>query len=141
MAETIGEVAARYGLPTHVLRHWEEAGALQPARTSSGHRRYSAEHDAQIELIQCGKVAGLSLEHIAIMLHGPSGQRRPILLQQIAELKRTAMEVQAAQRLLHHVLHCRAPGSCPECTHPHVSFDFPHDGSAVSTTAGRTDHT
>ena len=29
---TIGELAARFGLATHVLRHWEDMGLLSPAR-------------------------------------------------------------------------------------------------------------
>jgi hypothetical protein len=28
---TIGELAARFGLATHVLRHWEDVGLLSPA--------------------------------------------------------------------------------------------------------------
>jgi MerR family copper efflux transcriptional regulator len=30
--KSIGEVAARFGLPAHVLRHWEAQGLLTPAR-------------------------------------------------------------------------------------------------------------
>jgi MerR family copper efflux transcriptional regulator len=37
----IGDLAARFGLATHVLRHWEEMGLLRPARTSAGRRRYT----------------------------------------------------------------------------------------------------
>ena len=29
---TIGELATRFGLATHVLRHWEDEGLLSPAR-------------------------------------------------------------------------------------------------------------
>jgi MerR family copper efflux transcriptional regulator len=38
--KSIGEVAARFGLPTHVLRHWEAEGLLTPAR-AGGRRRYT----------------------------------------------------------------------------------------------------
>ena len=31
-ALTIGEVAGRFGLPAHVLRHWESVGLLAPVR-------------------------------------------------------------------------------------------------------------
>lgn len=30
----IGEIAGHFGLPTHVLRHWETIGLLSPARAS-----------------------------------------------------------------------------------------------------------
>jgi hypothetical protein len=36
---TIGELAARFGLATHVLRHWETKGLLSPARRVAGRRR------------------------------------------------------------------------------------------------------
>lgn len=124
MSRTIGEVSAHHGVPAHVLRHWEDAGALRAGRTSSGHRRYDAEHDAQIELIKCGKVAGLSLDQIAVMLHGPTNERAPLLRGRLADLDRIAVEVEAAKRLLKHVLTCESPTSCSECAHPNESFGF-----------------
>ncbi|MEU7915795.1 MerR family transcriptional regulator [Microbispora bryophytorum] len=36
----IGEAAARFGLATHVLRHWESVGLLTPARVAGDRRRY-----------------------------------------------------------------------------------------------------
>ncbi len=33
---TIGELAARFGLATHVLRHWEDVGLLTPSATPAG---------------------------------------------------------------------------------------------------------
>ena len=41
---TIGELAARFGLATHVLRHWEAMGLLTPAARVNGRRRYRQEH-------------------------------------------------------------------------------------------------
>ena len=38
--KSIGEVAARFGLPTHVLRYWEAEGLLTPARACD-RRRYT----------------------------------------------------------------------------------------------------
>ena len=37
---SVGELAKRFGLETHVLRHWEDEGLLQPSRDTSGYRRY-----------------------------------------------------------------------------------------------------
>ncbi|WP_203907195.1 MerR family transcriptional regulator [Rhizocola hellebori] len=37
---TIGELAQQFGLPTHVLRHWESMGLLEPSRDGIGQRRY-----------------------------------------------------------------------------------------------------
>ena len=35
---SIGELAGRFGLETHVLRHWESEGLLDPERERSGYR-------------------------------------------------------------------------------------------------------
>lgn len=125
MSRSIGEAAAHHDVPAHVLRHWEDVGALRPGRTSSGHRVYGTEHDAQIELIKCGKVAGLSLEQITVMLHNRADERGPILRRRLSELDRNEQEIQAAKRLLAHVLSCKSRTACQYCTHPHVSFEFP----------------
>lgn len=38
---TIGQVAGHFGLPAHVLRHWESVGLLSPVRVEGGRRRYA----------------------------------------------------------------------------------------------------
>jgi DNA-binding transcriptional MerR regulator len=38
----IGELAGRFGLATHVLRHWEAAGLLIPAARVGGRRQYTS---------------------------------------------------------------------------------------------------
>lgn len=130
MGSAIGDTAVRHGVPAHVLRHWEDAGAVVPGRTGAGHRVYDAEHDAQIELIKCGKVAGLSLDQIAVMLHGPVEARVPMLRRRRGELDRAVLEIEAAKRLLDHVLSCESPTGCPECAHPRASFMFPDESSS-----------
>lgn len=122
---TIGEVSADHRVPGHVLRHWEDVGALRPDRAASGHRRYRAEHDSQIELIKCGKVAGLSLVEIAAVLHGALAERGSVLSGRLAALDRAALEIDAAKRMLQHVQGCRSPGTCTKCSQPHESFRFP----------------
>ncbi|MBP1325917.1 DNA-binding transcriptional MerR regulator [Leucobacter exalbidus] len=122
---TIGQTAARHRVPEHVLRHWEDVGALRPQRTSSGHRRYLAEYDCQIELIQCGKAAGLSLGEIAVMLHGPVDLRAPLLSRRLVVLEREALEIEASVRMLRHVSVCDAIGSCSKCAMPHETFRYP----------------
>lgn len=123
--QTIGEASARHGVPDHVLRHWEVVGALRPARTTAGHRRYGAEQDAQIELIKCGKIAGLSLAEIATVLHGEREARGPVLVGRLERLDQELQEIEASKRLLQHVLECPALDGCPECSRPHEAFRYP----------------
>lgn len=68
---SIGELAERFGLATHVLRHWEDVGPLRPARRVNGRRRSTPEHLTRVALILRGKDAGFSLERI------PSSWPRP----------------------------------------------------------------
>lgn len=78
---TIGEIAGRFGLATHVLRHWESAGLLAPARVVAGRRRYRSADLYRVATILRAKEAGLSLEQIRDLLHAVgSGRRREILL-------------------------------------------------------------
>lgn len=51
---SIGEAAALVGLKEHVLRQWEDEfpKTLQPQRTSSNHRRYTADDIAVLRRIK-----------------------------------------------------------------------------------------
>src|SRR5262249_30579296 len=51
---TIGELANRFGLATHVLRHWESMGLLVPGRDRGGQRRYGDGDLARVALILMG---------------------------------------------------------------------------------------
>jgi MerR family transcriptional regulator, light-induced transcriptional regulator len=60
---TIGTVAERTGTSVALLRAWEQRyGFPRPARSSSGHRRYSERHVEQIRQVLAHREAGLSLE-------------------------------------------------------------------------------
>lgn len=104
---SIGQIAGRFGLAPHVLRHWEAAGVLRPARRVNGRRRYGPEHLAQITLILQGKEAGLSLEQMSEVFHAPDGAtRRAVLTAHAAELDRKIARLQTARRIVEHPMHC-----------------------------------
>jgi len=106
---TIGELAARFSLATHVLRHWETAGLLIPAARVNGRRRYRQEHIARIVMIMRGKAAGLSLEQLREVFSAPSREvRRSVLAGQHAELTQRILQAQASLRLLEHAMDCQA---------------------------------
>ncbi|WP_406079310.1 MerR family transcriptional regulator [Micromonospora sp. NBC_00858] len=65
---TIGEVADHFGLPAHVLRHWESVGLLSPARVEGGRRRYTRDDLFRVASIVRAKEAGLSLPDIRAFL-------------------------------------------------------------------------
>ncbi|NIK60847.1 MerR family transcriptional regulator [Kribbella shirazensis] len=115
---TIGELASRCGLATHVLRHWEDEGLLTPARVS-GRRQYDDAQVARVVMIQRAKAAGLGLPRIRRMLDAPDGaERRTVLVEQDALLDEQIRRAQESKRLISHALSCEAP-DFTECSHFH----------------------
>ncbi|WP_331771778.1 MerR family transcriptional regulator (plasmid) [Embleya sp. NBC_00888] len=87
---SIGAVAGRFGLPTHVLRHWETMGLLSPARDTAGRRRYGTDALTRVAVILRAKEAGLSLAGIRSLTTADSAARREILRRE-AEAARSAI--------------------------------------------------
>src|ERR687894_383078 len=113
---TIGELADRFGLATHVLRHWEAAGLLTPARRVNGRRRYDRDALARVALIQLGKELGFGLEQMRAMLDATDPvARKEELARHDAELERRIESATAARELIAHGLRCPAPDfvECP----------------------------
>jgi MerR family transcriptional regulator, copper efflux regulator len=77
--KSIGEVAARFGLPTHVLRHWEAQGLLTPARAGD-RRRYSDADLYRVAAILISKEAGFGLADIRTMLAARCARTRHELM-------------------------------------------------------------
>ncbi|EOR72283.1 regulatory protein MerR [Thermobifida fusca TM51] len=114
---SIGELAARFGLAPHVLRHWESIGLLRPARRVNGRRRYTAEHVGLVALILRGKDAGFSLEQMRDLLVAPDGEtRRALLTDHLAALDAKIAQLQRARALVEHTLKCTADDflTCPD---------------------------
>ncbi|SDT99761.1 DNA-binding transcriptional regulator, MerR family [Amycolatopsis keratiniphila] len=101
---SVGEVAERFGLATHVLRHWESVGLLKPARTGD-RRRYDDNDLYRIAIILRAKEAGLSLDGIREMFQKPS-DREAILKQHKQELERRIAAAQASLAIIDCALGC-----------------------------------
>ncbi|ADB31612.1 transcriptional regulator, MerR family [Kribbella flavida DSM 17836] len=113
----IGDLAARCGVATHVLRHWEDVGLLSPAARVSGRRRYDESHVARVVMIQRGKAAGMSLEQLGRMFDASGvAERRAVLAEQHAKLDERIRAAQESKRLVDHALSCEAPDFV-ECPH------------------------
>jgi DNA-binding transcriptional MerR regulator len=113
---TIGELADRFGLATHVLRHWEAVGLLTPARRVSGRRRYDRDALARVAFIQVCKELGFGLEQVRAMLDTTDpAARKEVLARHDAELERRIRSATAARELIGHGLRCPAPDffECP----------------------------
>ncbi|MGP3923239.1 MerR family transcriptional regulator [Streptomyces sp. 8N616] len=104
---TIGELADRFGLRPHVLRHWEATGLLAPASRVHGRRRYTRGHIARVAMIVRGKAAGFSLEQLRAVLEASSpADRRELLRRHQRELEERIRQIEASKALVEHALEC-----------------------------------
>lgn len=116
---SIGEMAARFGLETHVLRHWEDVGLLLPVRDGAGRRRYVQDDLVRIAVILRSKAAGMTLEQIGVMLDAGAADRHRVLEDHIADLDRRMAEMRRSREMTEHALRCRAHdiATCPRFRH------------------------
>ena len=112
---TVGEIAAKFGLATHVLRHWEDCGLLRPARDTAGRRRYGDADVVRIAVILRSKDAGMSLPQIAVLLDAEAVDRHRVLGEHVADLDRRMAEMARSREMTLHALCCRAHdiAQCP----------------------------
>jgi MerR family copper efflux transcriptional regulator len=112
---SIGDAAARFDLPTHVLRHWEDVGLLHPARDGGDRRRYSDDDLVRIGVIVRSKAAGMSLDQIGVLLDEQAPERRRVLEDHLADLDRRMADMEKSRRMTEHALRCRSHDitTCP----------------------------
>lgn len=112
---SIGDVAHRFGLASHVLRHWEAVGLLGPAR-AGGRRRYGADDLYRVAVILRAKQAGLGLDQIRQMIATTDRtERTAILTRQRQQLQQRLAATQQALDLVNGALTCEHPDftACP----------------------------
>ncbi|MEO3886693.1 MerR family transcriptional regulator [Nonomuraea sp. B5E05] len=104
---SIGDVARRFGLATHVLRHWETVGLLTPARVGGERRRYGPDDLYRVAVVLRAKEAGFRLDEIReMMAASDAAEQRAVLLRRRAELARHIAEAQASLELIDCALEC-----------------------------------
>ncbi len=112
---SVGEIAGRFGVATHVLRHWEDVGLLTPARDSAGRRRYGRDDVVRVAVILRNKAAGMSLRQITVLLDAGADGRREVLGSHVADLDRRMADMARSREMTLHALQCRAHdvATCP----------------------------
>ncbi len=112
---SVGDVAARFRLATHVLRHWEDVGLLRPARDAAGRRRYGVDDLFRVAVIMRSKDSGMSLDQIAVLLDADAADRHRVLQAHVDDLDRRMAEMERSRAMTLHALQCRAHdvAACP----------------------------
>ncbi len=112
---SVGELAARFELETHVLRHWEDKGLLQPERDSAGRRVYGESDAYRVAAILASKASGMSLDQIRTLVDASAEGRRDALRAHLEELDRREAELERSRHMTRHALECRAHDitACP----------------------------
>lgn len=115
---TIGAAAARIGVPTHVLRHWEDMRLVSPGRTAGGRRLYTEEHVCRLLIVRSCREVGLSLSEIGRVLDRGAEGRRQAIDERLRAIRRQRAELDAAEVFLTHVQDCRHDlmTRCPDCS-------------------------
>lgn len=113
----IADVARRSGVPASTLRFYEEKGLIVSVGRRGLRRLFDADVFDRLALIALARVAGFTLEEIALMF-APSGKPRidrKVLAAKADELDGTIRKLAAISDGLRHAAACRAPShfECP----------------------------
>lgn len=115
---SIGALAARFGLATHVLRHWEDVGLLAPRRQANGRRRYGRADEVRVAMILLAKEAGLGLDQILRLFAATADRptRRALYREHRDRLAERIAALQKSLSVLEHAMGCAAEDitACPD---------------------------
>lgn len=137
---SVGEMADRFGLKTHVLRHWEDVGLLKPARDGAGRRRYGRDEVVRVAVIMRSKAAGMSLDQILVLLDSEAAGRHTVLESHIEDLDRRMAEMSRSREMTQHALQCRAH-DIAACPHFRAGVDDILNGNTWKFHVGPHPHT
>ncbi len=113
----IADVARRSGVPASTLRFYEEKGLIVSVGRRGLRRLFDADVFDRLALIALARVAGFTLEEIALMF-APEGRPRidrKLLAAKADELDGTIRKLAAISDGMRHAAACRAPNhfECP----------------------------
>jgi len=74
---SVGEVAARSGVPASTLHFYEAKGLLRAARNAGNHRRYRRDVLRRVAVIRIAQRSGIPLQEVARALDALPKQRTP----------------------------------------------------------------
>lgn len=116
---TIGEAAAELGVEAHVLRHWEDVGALTVSRDGNGYRVYDDNALEQARTVLKLRRVGLSLPEVIAAMAPKKHAAQAVVRAKIAALESEVARTRQAITFLQHTVECRHRylDNCPDCAH------------------------
>ncbi|MEE1760690.1 MULTISPECIES: MerR family transcriptional regulator [unclassified Streptomyces] len=119
MVKAIGEAAAELGIEAHVLRHWEQVGALTVRRDGNGYRIYDDNALEQARTVLKLRHVGLSLPEVIAAMAPKKSAAQTVVREKIAALEREVTQRLQAITFLQHTVECRHRyvDDCPDCAH------------------------
>ena len=118
----IGQAAARSGVSSKMIRHYESLGLLPAVhRTDAGYRQYGEKEVHTLSFIRRARTLGFSMAEIAELLKLWQNKRRAsadvkrIALAHVADLERRIAEMAAMKQTLQHLAHCCQGNNRPDC--------------------------
>ncbi|KAA5832532.1 MerR family transcriptional regulator [Saccharopolyspora hirsuta] len=110
-------MAAELGIEAHVLRHWEQVGALTPRRDGKGYRVYDDEALEQARTVLKLRRAGLSLPEVIAAMAPTKEAAQAVVRAKIAALEDEVASRRAVITFLQHTVECRHRylDECPGC--------------------------
>ncbi|MFF5538073.1 MerR family transcriptional regulator [Streptomyces cinerochromogenes] len=115
--KTIGEVAAALGIEAHVLRHWEDVGALTVRHDGTGYHIYDDSAVEQARTVLKLWRVGLSLPEVTAAIAPNKSTAQAVVRAKIAELEGEVVQRREAITFLQHTVECRHRylDDCPDC--------------------------
>ena len=118
----IGEVSARSGVTSKMIRYYEEIGLLPaPPRKDSGYRDYGAADVHRLRFVRRARDFGFSMEQISHLLalwsdvSRPSKDVKAIAQAHIAELDEKITHLKQMRDALTHLADCCHGNNRPNC--------------------------
>lgn len=106
---SIGDVAARTGIPDTTLRYYDKVGLLRPDARVGGQRRYSSRTVDKLTVIGLCKRAGFDLDEIKILYGDESPGRtvsRALAREKLDEIDAQIAQLQQARAVVEWGLRC-----------------------------------
>ena len=115
---TIGEMAARTGVPTSTLRYYDRIGLIPATGRSGGQRRYAPSVIDRVRAVTLCQRSGFTLDEISRLLDGGRPWQR-LARGKLDELQGRIAELEETTALLRSALECgcRSLETCGKAAH------------------------